>query len=254
MERIDSVKNQKIKNVKKLHTRKGREKFGSFIIEGAHLVEEAIKSGVVINEIFVEENVELNSKLESCEAPIYIVNDKVMKEISETETPQGLVAVCELLGRKPLQLRTNGKYILLDKVQDPGNLGTIIRTADSAGCDGIILGNGTVDVYNGKVLRATQGSVFHLPVVRGDLEEWIDQLKKEGISVYGTALNDQAVSYKEVEPQDGFALVMGNEGSGLDPAILSKTSANLYIPIYGKAESLNVAVATGILLYHLQKS
>lgn len=253
MERIESVKNQKIKNAKKLHTRKGREKFGSFLIEGSHLVEEAIKNEVIINEIFVDENFAITPQLEKCDAPFYIVNEKIMKEISETETPQGIAAVCELIGKRPLQLKKNGNYILLDQIQDPGNLGTIIRTADSAGCDGIILGHGTVDVYNGKVLRSTQGSLFHLPIVKGDLEEWIDKLEAENIPVYGTALNDEAISYDQVESQEAFALIMGNEGSGIDHNILKRTKQNLYIPIYGKAESLNVAVATGILLYHLRK-
>ncbi len=253
MERIESVKNAKIKSVKKLHTRKGREKLGSFLIEGEHLVEEAIEANVIINEIFVEESFQIPKKWELTNIPIYLVPDKVMKEVSETETPQGVAAVCELLGRKPLTVQEDGKYLLIDQVQDPGNLGTIIRTADSAGLSGVILGAGTVDVYNSKVIRSTQGSLFHLPVVKADLVEWVEKLQKDNIPIYGTALNENAKVYNRVPAQQSFALIVGNEGSGLSEQLLKLTTDNLYIPIYGKAESLNVSIATGILLYHLRK-
>lgn len=253
MERIESNKNVKIKTVKKLHTRKGREKLGSFFIEGEHLVEEALKSRVIINELFVEDTFEIPKAWDIANFPIYIVSDKIMKEISETETPQGVLAVCELLGRKPLEVEKLGKYLLIDQVQDPGNLGTIIRTADSVGMSAVILGAGTVDVYNSKVIRSTQGSLFHLPVVKGDLGEWIDKLKSKNIPIFGTALNDSAKAYKSVSPQESFALIVGNEGSGMSSELLNRTNENLYIPIYGKAESLNVSIATGILLYHLRK-
>lgn len=253
MERIESMKNNKIKNAKKLHTRKGREKLGSFLIEGEHLVEEALKWNVIINEIYVEENFRIPKDWEILNVPIYLVDNKIMKEICETETPQGIVAVCELLGRKPLQIEKNGKYLLIDQVQDPGNLGTIIRTADSAGISAVILGNGTVDIYNSKVLRSTQGSLFHLPVVKGELVEWVEKLKEVNIPVYGTALNEKARIYKDVQGKESFALLVGNEGSGLSKELLQLTDENLYIPIYGRAESLNVSIAAGILLYHLRQ-
>ncbi|MCT8137433.1 RNA methyltransferase [Anaerobacillus sp. CMMVII] len=253
MERIDSIKNVRIKNAKKLHTRKGREKLGSFLIEGEHLVEEALKWKVIINEIYVEEKFRIPSSWDINNVPVYLVNDNIMKEICETETPQGIVAVCELIGRKPLQPEENGKYLLIDQIQDPGNLGTIIRTADSVGLSGVILGNGTVDIYNSKVLRSTQGSLFHLPVVKAELDDWIEKLKAANIPVYGTALDERAKAYNEVSGQQSFALIVGNEGSGVSKDLLARTNENLYIPSYGHAESLNVSVATGILLYHLRK-
>lgn len=253
MERIESIKNIKIKTVKKLHTRKGREKLGSFMIEGEHLVEEALKSNVIINELFIEENFKLPTGWNVADIPLYMVSDKIMKEISETETPQGVVAVCELLGRKPIEVKPDGKYLLIDQIQDPGNLGTIIRTADSAGLSGVIVGTGTVDIYNSKVVRSTQGSLFHLPVVKGELDEWLKKFRGAGIPLFGTALNDEAKNYKEIASQESFALIVGNEGSGVSEQLLSETDENLYIPIYGQAESLNVSIATGILLYHLRK-
>lgn len=253
MERIESLKNPKIKTVKKLYTRKGREKLGSFFIEGEHLVEEALKSDVIINEIFIEENFQIPSNWQLNNASVYMIDEKIMKEISETKTPQGVGAVCELLGRKPLSIEKPGKYLLIDQIQDPGNLGTIIRTADSAGLSGVILGNGTVDMYNSKVIRSTQGSLFHLPIVKADLSETVEILKRKNIPVFGTALNEKAIEYKMVSAQDSFALIVGNEGSGISTELLTKTTENLYIPIYGQAESLNVSIAAGILLYHLRK-
>ncbi|HEU5140762.1 MAG TPA: RNA methyltransferase, partial [Bacillales bacterium] len=159
------------------------------------------------------------------------------------------VAVCQ---KRELVLgdHLQGGYLLVDGVQDPGNIGTMIRTADAAGLSTVILGRGCADPYNGKVLRATQGSLFHLPVVEGDLFEWMAILKKEQIRVFGTAL-EGGEAYPSVSRGDPFALVVGNETSGVDPELLDRADANLYIPIYGDAESLNVSVAAGILMYHL---
>ena len=144
------------------------------------------------------------------------------------------------------------KVLLVDAVQDPGNIGTMIRTADAAGIDAVVLGKGSVDAFNPKTLRSAQGSHFHIPVVRGDLMEWIENLQQDGVRVYGTSL-EESISYKAVEPSEAFALMVGNEGSGISPQLLAKTDENVIIPILGGAESLNVAVATGILLYAFVK-
>jgi TrmH family RNA methyltransferase len=139
---------------------------------------------------------------------------------------------------------------MIDAVQDPGNVGTMIRTADAAGIDAVILGKGTADAYNPKTVRSAQGSHFHIPILKGDLSDWLRAFKSQKIPVYGTSLKD-SVTYNHVEPQSRFALIMGNEGSGLSQELLVKTDMNLKIPLLGQAESLNVAVATGILLYTL---
>jgi TrmH family RNA methyltransferase len=145
------------------------------------------------------------------------------------------------------------KLLLIDAVQDPGNIGTMIRTADAAGIDAVILGEGCADLYNPKVVRSTQGSLFHMPVIKGNLSEIIDELKQIGTPVYGTAL-EGASPFEEVEKSSRFALLVGNEGQGVSKELLEKTTKNLYIPIYGKSESLNVGIAAGILMYHLRKS
>ncbi|ARK31671.1 TrmH family RNA methyltransferase [Halalkalibacter krulwichiae] len=246
MKRIDSVKNEHVKRWKKLKTKKGRETTGRFLVEGYHLVEEAMKAKMVEYVLVTEEADQQSLKDED----IIIVSEQVLKELSETETPQGIAAVC-ILPNEPDVERLEGQYLLLDRVQDPGNLGTMIRTADAAGMTGIILGEGSVDVFNSKVIRASQGSIFHLPVIKGNLEEWVNRMKNAMIPVFGTALKE-ASSYTAVEPLEQFALIMGNEGEGLAPSLLELTDQNIYIPIHGEAESLNVAVAAGILLYYLK--
>lgn len=249
MKKIDSQQNARVKQWKKLHTKKERDKTGLFIVEGFHLVEEALKSKGTVRELIIQEQVDVPSHWDISDMEVYIVSDSVIQTISETETPQGIVAICE---KTEAAIRfEKGKYLLLDGIQDPGNLGTIIRTADAAGLDAIILGEGTVDVYNSKVLRSTQGSIFHLPIIKGQLEEIILDMQKNHIPVYGTALHN-AVPYTQVSQSINFALLLGNEGNGVRQELLDRCDNNLYIPIIGRAESLNVAVAAGILTYYLQ--
>ncbi|WP_416827665.1 TrmH family RNA methyltransferase [Ectobacillus polymachus] len=249
MKKIDSQQNARVKQWKKLHTKKERDKTGLFIVEGFHLVEEALKSKGTVRELIIHEQVDVPSHWDISDMEVYIVSDSVIQTISETETPQGIVAICE---KAEAAIRfEKGKYLLLDGIQDPGNLGTIIRTADAAGLDAIILGEGTVDVYNSKVLRSTQGSIFHLPIIKGQLEEIILDMQKNHIPVYGTALHN-AVPYTQVSQSINFALLLGNEGNGVRQELLDRCDNNLYIPIIGQAESLNVAVAAGILTYYLQ--
>ncbi|UTR15555.1 RNA methyltransferase [Salipaludibacillus sp. LMS25] len=249
MEIIESVQNPKIKSWKKLHTKKERDNTGLFIIEGIHLIEEALKSDLVIEHLIIEEHKHVPVQWNVKELPTLTVTERVMREISETETPQGFAAVCQQPSNENLLLE-EGKYLFVDAVQDPGNLGAMIRTADAAGISGIVLGHGTADPYNGKVIRSTQGSLFHLVVQKMDLEEAIDICQDNDIPVFGTSL--QGSTYSAIAPQENFALIVGNEGSGVNKKLLERTNQNLYIPIFGEAESLNVAIATGILLYHLR--
>ncbi|MDA7027161.1 RNA methyltransferase [Bacillus sp. CLL-7-23] len=249
MKRIESAKNQKVKDWKKLHSKKERTKTNTYIIEGEHLVEEALKTSGIVLEVMVTEEANFPDGLDlsvSC----YILSEDAFTEITETETPQTVAAVCRMseTENNPFQYE---KLLLADRVQDPGNLGTIIRTADAAGIDAIVLSPGTVDPYNGKTLRSAQGSHFHLPIIKFELSELMEQLKQKNIPIYGTALQN-AIPYQEVKPSQSFALLIGNEGSGVDSEMLTQTDRNLYVPIYGKAESLNVAAATAILLYHLR--
>lgn len=248
LKRIESTKNPQVKQWKKLLTKKEREKTGLFLVEGFHLVEEALKSNIV-EQLILAETKTIPTSWNVDNIPIVIVTEAVIGELSDTETPQGIIAVCKHLHWSVDSVQT---ALFIDAVQDPGNLGTIIRTADAAGIDVVVVGEGSADIYNAKVMRATQGSLFHLPVVKGNIGQWIARFQNKHIPIYGTSLQ-HGVDYRSVAPSSSFALIVGNEGSGVSDKWLQQTTTNLYVPIYGKAESLNVAVATGILLYHLQK-
>lgn len=251
MDMIESTQNTQVKEWKKLLTRKGRKKQQKYIIEGDHLIEEAIKSNASIETILIREDKwsaypNYNNDL------TVLISEGISELLTDTVTNQGIFAVIvieetlkEIVADKPV--------LLLDEVQDPGNLGTLIRSADAAGFEAVIIGKGSVDVYNPKALRSAQGSHFHLPVIEGDLLTWIETFKEKGMEVYGTALDERAVSYHEVMQKATFALIVGNEGNGVNPDILKKTTQNLYIPIKGQAESLNVAIAASILMFTLYK-
>ncbi|MEK4230274.1 TrmH family RNA methyltransferase [Solibacillus sp. FSL H8-0538] len=249
MKRIESTQNSLVKHWKKLvTTRKEREKSGEFIVEGFHLVEEALKNSDQIVQIIVREDVDLPLLWAIDEVEMVQVNEAVAKEIAETESSQGVFAHCKQRMATEIEMAGWRKVLLVDAVQDPGNIGTMIRTADAAGIDAVILGKGCADAFNPKTVRSAQGSHFHIPVVRGELLEWVENLQEDGVQVYGTSL-EESVSYKDIEASDAFALIVGNEGSGISPQLLAKTDQNVIIPLLGQAESLNVAVATGILLY-----
>jgi RNA methyltransferase, TrmH family len=249
MKRIESIQNSLVKHWKKLVlTRKERDKSKEFLVEGFHLVEEALKSENTVLSLIVREGVELPANWNTENVEMVEVNQAVAKEIAETEQSQGVFAYCRQPEYDEEMYSSWTKLLLIDSVQDPGNVGTMIRTADAAGMDAVILGQGSADPYNPKTVRAAQGSNFNIPVVRGDLVHWVQNLKAEGIRVLGTGFNN-ASYYTDVEIDSKFALIVGNEGSGVSPELLALADKVVKIPLYGKAESLNVAVATGILLY-----
>ncbi|WP_068674585.1 RNA methyltransferase [Oceanobacillus sp. Castelsardo] len=243
---ITSVKNEKVKAWKKLQKRKERTNTQTFLVEGYHLLQEAKNSNWHIKEIIAQEGVELPSWGGDFE--ITKVSNNVFEYISETRSPQGIAAIIEM---KKMEKVVGEHILLIDSIQDPGNLGTIIRTADAAGFDGVILGDGTVDLYNDKVIRATQGSVFHIPIFQKDLQEVIPELKADGFSVWATAL-EGATLYNGVSIDTKVAIVLGNEGAGVDKEIINEADKIVKIPIYGQAESLNVSIAAGILMYYVK--
>jgi len=245
MKKISSAKNDIVKQWKKLLTKKGRMQTGRFLVEGEHLVEEALRAGAA-RELIVREGYAIPHAWKADEIDVIEVTDSVAEALSETETPQGIFAVCQMKSDAAI---VRGSYLLLDRIQDPGNVGTMIRTADAAGFAGVIVGHGTVDVFNSKVLRSTQGSVFHLPLIQMELTEAIQALHEEGVAVIGTALEGAAL-YTSIEAAGPVGLLIGNEAQGVAGELLDHCDAKAYIPIRGKAESLNAAVAAGILLYH----
>ena len=241
---ITSLDNDRIKNYIKLKERKNRKKNGESLIEGMHLVLEACKKGVV-KEIILEENTSFITDL-----PTIYVSKEVINKISELDTPSNIMAVCTMMDEKIV----GNRLLLLDDIQDPGNLGTIIRSALAFNVDTIILSPNTVDLYNPKVVRATQGMMFHINIVIKDLKEVITELKKKKIPVYGTRVDSGTdVRVLRDEKIDKYALIMGNEGNGVSTEILDMCDEYLYIKMNEKVESLNVGVATSILLYELNK-
>ncbi|GGA86341.1 TrmH family RNA methyltransferase [Ornithinibacillus halotolerans] len=244
---ITSLKNEKVKNWRKLHNRKDRMKTETFIIEGFHLIQEAIKSNWKIKEIIIQNDIDLPSWINDEDILVTVVEEHVFQHISQTKAPQGIAAVLQIQANSMI---SGNRVLLLDRIQDPGNLGTIIRTADAAGFDAVVLGEGTVDLYNDKVIRSTQGSLFHIPVVQDNLSVCINHLKDKGYSIWASALTNSK-NFHSVKPTEKVALILGNEGSGIDPGLIDLSDEIVKIPIYGKAESLNVSIAAGILMYYI---
>lgn len=232
---IESVNNQKIKDYSKLQSKKYRDESGLFIVEGTHLVEEALKK---------TQAVEIYSLDESHTQ----VSEAVMRKLSSLNTPPQILAVCKKLEEKDIF----GNILILDNIQDPGNLGTIIRSSVAFGIDTIIVSPDTVDFYNVKTLRASEGMVFNINIVIRDLESVIPELISKGYKVYTTNVVN-GTNLNELDIPDKYAVVMGNEGNGVRGAIASLCNDAIYIPMNKTCESLNVAIATSIILYEFNK-
>lgn len=242
---ISSVKNETVKQWQKLKQKKYREQTKKFLIEGFHLVEEAYKSNWSIDTIIIQPDVELPEELRH--EKTVVVSDQVMAHITDTKTPQGIAAIVNMSEEK---LFNPKKLLILDAIQDPGNLGTMIRTADAAGIDAVVLGSGTVDLFNDKVIRASQGSIFHLPIIRRSLLPYLETLQASSFQVWASTL-DKAEPIDRNQVPEKLALIVGNEGQGVQQHIIDTADRRVHIPIYGQAESLNVSIATGIMLYEI---
>ncbi|GFH41646.1 23S rRNA methyltransferase [Lactococcus hodotermopsidis] len=242
MEMISSKDNIRVKTAKKLYKKKYRTT--SYLIEGVHLYEEACKAGAEFVQIFVTEkfaNIE-NARL---------VSSEVMKFLSDTETPQGIIAEIKLPTLE-MTSETLQRLLILENVQDPGNVGTMIRTADAAGFDGVILTAGSADIYSPKVLRTMQGSHFHLPIfLENDIQALYARLKTQKTTVIATTLSAESIDYRTIAKPEKLALVMGNEGSGISAETAKSADILAHINMIGQAESLNVAVAAGIMIFSL---
>ena len=242
---ITSLDNDRIKGYIKLKDRKYRKKTNTFIIEGRHLVLEAYKAGKII-ELILEKDEVLPLDL-----PIVYVTNEIINKISELENPSTVMALCKMEEQEELK---GEKILMLDGIQDPGNLGTIVRSALAFNVDTIVLSPDCVDLYNPKVIRSTQGMVFNINIIRKDLEPIIETLKEREIPVYGTRVEyGEDITYLKEKDKKNFCLIMGNEGQGVRREILDMCDKFLFIDMNDQVESLNVAVATSILLYEFNK-
>ncbi|EHJ51717.1 TrmH family RNA methyltransferase [Streptococcus macacae] len=240
---ITSKSNSLLKKTKKLLRKKYRKH--SYLIEGWHLFEEAQRSHAAILRIFVTED--LASKVKQL-PNVFIVKEELLKDLSESKTPQGIIA--EIAFPKwEMELALKGRFLVLEDVQDPGNVGTMIRTADAAGFDAVFISEKTADIYNQKTLRSMQGSHFHLPIYRVSVLNTIKDLQDSGVQIIATTLAKNSVNYKTITAPESFALVMGNEGQGISLEMAQAADVLAHIGMPGKAESLNVAVAAGIFLF-----
>ena len=238
---ITSLENKEIKKYLKLKKKKYRDLEKLFLVEGEHLIKEAEKSNSLVKGILTEDK-ELETNKE-----ILYVTQEIMKKLSNLDTPPEMIGVCKINDNN----KVGGNIILaLDDIQDPGNLGTIIRSAVAFNIKTILLSENTVDLYNPKVLRSTQGLLFYTNVIRCDLEKELKKLKEEQYSIYVTNV-EEGKEINKMNVAEKLVLVMGNEGNGVSSNIKSLKDENIYIKTNNLVESLNVGVATSILLYEL---
>ena len=235
---ITSLKNKQIIEACALKEKKYRDRENKFLIEGYHLIEMCD----TIEQIFTT-NLNFNSKY-----PVTYVSEQVMEKLSFTKSPQGIIAIDN---KKENKIDLNKeKYLICDNVSDPGNLGTIIRTALAFKIDGVVLSKNCTDVYNDKVIRGSQGAIFKVDFVYADLLSIISELKKNNVTIYASALLDNSIDLQNVKNISKFALIVGNEGSGVEPQILSCSDKIIKIMHNHEIDSLNVGVATSIMLYY----
>ena len=242
---ITSKANSVVKNAKKLHQKKYRK--SSYLIEGWHLFEEAVQSGAKIEKIFALS--EYGEKLTDYPQTVFVA-EEILLDLADSQTPQGIVAIVQK-EEEQLPDFASGKYLFLEDVQDPGNVGTMIRTADAAGFSGVIVSSKSADIYSLKTLRSMQGSHFHVPIYRMSVEGFVEEAKKSGLPILATTLSQNSKDYRELAQLADFALVMGNEGQGISQFMTNQADQLVHITMKGQAESLNVAVAAGILMFYL---
>ena len=248
MEYISSVKNPRIILWKSLLSRKGREAVNAFIVEGTRMVQEALASSFEVKAVLIREDF-IPPFAVPQDIPVYSLSVHVFSAVTDTRTPQGIAAV---LTKRSLPL-SGKRFVAMDAVQDPGNVGTIVRTADAAGFDGIILGPECADLFSPKVLRSTMGSIFRMGFsFPQNLVETMQKFRSQGYSVISSQLDGDSF-YEREKVSSSFILIIGNEGNGISEAVRKTATHHLRLPMRGGAESLNAAVAAGIMMCDLTK-
>ena len=248
MEHLTSLKNPKVLSWRSLKDRKGRESTGCFLVEGWKMTEEALSSDFPVEALLLREGESPAFPLPPS-LPLYLLPPAVFASVCDAKTPQGIAAVL----RPSPRPAAGPRLIALDQVQDPGNVGTILRTADAAGFTGALLGPGCADLFSPKVLRATMGSVFRLGFsFPPSLPDALASLRADGFSVLSSQL-DGTPFYDRQNVSPSFVLIIGNEGNGVSPAVQAQATHRLRLPMRGGAESLNAAVAAGIMMYDLTR-
>lgn len=251
MEYINSLDNNTIKKIKKLKQRKYRESEKKFLAEGRKFLDFNYEPELIILKEGYEEFENISNKLERFQCRKIMVNDRIFKELTSQENSQGVILLYPYCPSSLDNLEEN--IVVLDKVQDPGNLGTIIRVADASGFKDLVLTKGSVDCYNEKCVRSSMGSIFNMNIVYVEEEELLELLKKKSYKLHVTALEKDSIEYSEMKLGEKNAIVFGSEGNGVSKRFLQEADNTVIIPIYGSAESLNVAMASGIILYKVRE-
>ena len=241
MDVITSLQNTKVKELNKLKEKKYRDDAKLFLVEGDHLVNEAYKMNQ-LKEVLCLESFECDF-----DVPVTYISEDVMKKLSNMKSISNVIGVC----KKFIAKGYGNRLVLLDGIQDPGNLGTIIRSAASFNFDTVVLGLNTVDLYNDKVIRSTEGMIFHQNVIQKDLKEFVRELKDNNYTIYTTDVNDGKI-VSDIDFEQKIAIIIGNEGQGVSD-IKELADSALYIPMNKKCESLNASVATSIIMYEVSK-
>ena len=257
---ITSKDNDFIKHVKKLKEKKYRDEYNEFIIEGIKITQEAIEEKAKIKAVIICEDCKNQSAIpnellyEVAKMNCIYVSEKVFMSISDVTNPQGIMAIIEKENEENLKIDfSNDKILILDNIQDPGNMGTIIRTCDSLNMKQIIVSKGSSDIYNPKVVRATMGAIFRIKIIESDdLVKTIKELKKHKFKVYATDLKTKNTIYNVDYKKS--AVIIGNEANGVSQEVLDESSYRIKIPMLGKTESLNAGVATSIVLYEMYRN
>lgn len=251
---ITSTSNQQIKNIIRLEKKgKARKEQDVFLVEGLRMYQEAPRERIV--KTYVSESFYKKEKEMLCDTDLEIVEDRVFQSASDTMTPQGVLSIVKQYHYKMEDFwkKEHPFFLVLENLQDPGNMGTIFRTAEGAGVDGIFLSKDCVDLYNPKVIRSTMGSIYRMPFLYVDsVTDMVEELKKKKIRVFAAHLKGKN-SYDGEDYLSGTAFMIGNEGNGLTDELASKADCYVKIPMQGKVESLNAAMAAGILMYEVNR-
>lgn len=255
MQVISSKENEIIKNIKKIKEKKYRDLNNEYIIEGIKIIQEAIQENAKIKQIIICDDCEKNSNIsqemmyEIAKYECIYVTNKIFTSLTDVKNPQGIMAIVEKNSSKEEEIDYNQDIIVaLDDLQDPGNLGTILRTVDSIGINQILVSKGTADSYNPKVVRSTMGAIFRVKIIEcEDLEKTLKEIKKHKFEILVTSLQTENSIY-DIK-YNKKVIVIGNEANGVEEKIQNMADVKVKIPMLGKTESLNASVATGIILY-----
>ncbi|MCH5210293.1 MAG: RNA methyltransferase [Oscillospiraceae bacterium] len=247
---ITSASNNKCKYVKSLSQKKTRDEMREYTVEGIKSVRDALLSGKKISALYVSFSFYDNETFDyPADIPLYKTADGVFEKMCDTKAPQGILAVVKM-GEDDFEPDLKKAYIYCERINDPGNLGTIIRTADAAGFDGVLMSPGCVDAYSPKTVRASMGSFFNIKLRTNVTTEELSEYKEKGFNLLGGALNENTIDYRKADMTKPTIIIIGNEANGISDEIL-KLCECVKIPILGKAESLNAGVAAAILMYEL---